>query len=194
MHTYNRIVGTGCEEESPRLRLLQTDHEGSHRTEEEGDKHGRQVLHADNFVVGRPAEVAPQPLVLARQIQLFLNGWLTASKRPFEDPVKGSNAHEEEDHPGCVDGRGNHIVVGNLVRAVRSSHTIYYHASDSSCNHAKHDSRKHARKEHLHDAWPFGSSHRCTTGCTAHYCPPWAMIQELKSSALTTLNDSHMYE
>src|SRR5206468_4000005 len=140
---------------------------GPHRAQEKHDQHGDQVLHAYHLVVGGIAEVAPQALVFASQLEFF--GWcrLVATKSPFDDAVESSDAYKEEEQPAAVGCHGHCIVVGDHVGAYRGCNLVNKHTSNNSAYHAKYYSRNHAREKPVGEVWTSHPGHSCT-GCTAH--------------------------
>ena len=172
--------------------MLQANHEGSHRAQEKEHKHCCQVLHADHFVVGGKAEVAPEALIFACQLEFFGVCGLAATKCPFNDPVEGANAYKEEEHPGGVDSRDHRVIVGDAVGAQCSRQPVHQHAGDRSCHDAEYYPGNHAWEKVVDEIWAPDRGYSCTIGCTAHKCPPWLVIQELNASALTTFTDSHI--
>src|SRR6185503_16757689 len=107
-------------------------------------------------------------LIFARQLLFFSDGWLVASKGPLEDAVEPSDADKEENHPGGVRSHSHRIIIGNLVRAVRSGEMIHQEGSDHGSHHAEHYSSHHTWEKEIANPGPSGTGH----GCTAHDCPP----------------------
>ncbi len=180
MHAHNGVVRGGCKEDCPWCRLLQPDHEGSHRAYEKEYKHCCQVLHPDHFVVGGIAEVAPDSLAFSRQLEFFSRCGLPASKTPLQDTIEGSNAHKEEERPACVGSRNGCVLVQSFRRSVHD------YASYNRAYYAEYDSRNHTREKGVDETWAFNFSG------FGHKCPPWLTIQALNVVSSTTFTASHM--
>src|SRR5581483_8301386 len=100
------------------------------------------------------------------------------SKPPLKYPIEGSNTYKEEQCPCCIESHNWCVGVRDWI--YKMDHDQVSHGSTY---HAEYNARNHAWEKILPETSLFD---------LGHGCPPWLIIQVLKSLTLTTCTDDHI--